>query len=216
MRPGKLNHGTSGFTFVEVLLSIVVVLVLLAFILPATQRATVRRPGLHCKRNLKQIGFAFRMWAHDHGEKFPMQMTIAEGGTKESASQGIALASFAIISNELSNPKTFQCPEDKKRRLVTDFTQLTAKNLSYFLGLDASGLNPQTILTGDRNICINGQPKNGLVAITNWSAVSWGTKIHNRYGNLGLADGSAHQTTDTLLQKQLRATGLTTNRFAVP
>ena len=206
----------AGFTVIEVVLVLVLVIILLGLILPATTHRGTHGSRIQCTSNVKQIGLAFRMWANEHGEKFPIQLSIAEGGTKDLAMQGLPLASFRIISNELNSPKPLHCPDDKERKMATDFGRLTPNNLSYLLGLDASEVNPQSILSGDRNVCINGQPTNGFVQITNWSVVSWSTSIHNGQGNLGLADGSAHQVTATLLQKQLQATGLTINRFAIP
>ena len=96
------------------------------------------------------------------------------------------------------------------------FAQLTANNLSYFLSVNASRANPASRLVGDRNLCMYGWPTNGFVEITNWSAVTWGADIHKHQGNIGLADGSAHQTTDLILQRALQASGIATNHFAIP
>ena len=145
-----------------------------------------------------------------------MNLNAADGGTKESAWQGQPLATFWIISNELNNPKPLTCQDDVKRTGVPMFAQLTSKNLSYFVGLNASVTNPASILTGDRNLCINGRPTNGFVQISNSSVVTWGADIHKHQGNIGLADGSAHQVTDPLLLKTLQSTALATNRFVIP
>jgi hypothetical protein len=205
----------AAFSLIELMFVIGTVFLLLV-IFPRVAAGTSRAKRIPCLSNQKQIGLAFRMWANEHAERFPMNLTAAEGGTKEMAFQGFPLSSFLIISNEISHPKPLTCPEDKKRKPATDFAQLTAGSLSYFLGLDSSESRPQSILTGDRNICINGQPTKGFVMITNWAAVSWDATIHNREGHIGLADGSAHQVTVNLFQKSLQATQLATNRFAVP
>ena len=205
----------SAFTVIEVVF-VVGTVFLLFLIIPQTTTCKGRSARVSCTSNLKQIGLAFRMWANDYGERFPMDLMAAEGGTRESALLGLPFTSFSIISNELNNPKPLLCPDDEKRARATDYGQLTPKNLSYFLGVDASELNPQTILSGDRNLCINGQPTYRFLQTTNSSAITWGANIHKHQGNIGLADGSAHQVTDHLLQKQLQATGLATNRFAIP
>jgi type II secretory pathway pseudopilin PulG len=207
---------SAGFTILEVLLVVFLVVILLGLLLPVIMRDPCRSQRIHCTSNLKQIGLALRMWANDHGERFPMALSAAEGGTKESALQDLPLPSFLIISNELNNPQSLTCTHDKERERATEFAKLTPKNLSYFLGVDASETSPQTILAGDRNMCVDSQPTNGLVLITDWSTVTWDKTIHNRQGNIGLADGSAHQVTDLLFQKALQATGLVTNRFAIP
>lgn len=205
----------SGLTIVEVLLIMVALGILVALILPLFARAKVQHAVISCSSNLKQVGLAFRMWAYDNGKKFPMELLSVAGGTRETLFQG-PLASFNIISNELNNPKPLTCRHDEDRTRVTVWSQLTPKNLSYFLGADATETNPYSILSGDRNLMISGKPAKGFVQITNPSVVTWGSNIHKHQGNIGLADGSAHQTTGNLLQKSLESTRLATNRFAVP
>ena len=215
-------HRNGAFTAWELLLVVSVVSILVAVFLFGGMGGRKRSSRISCGSKLRQIGLAFRMWANDMGDRFPMQVTAIEGGTKESALQGLPVATFASISNELNNPRPLVCPADKERDYATNFEQLSSKNLSYFLGLDASETNPASILAGDRNLRIKGRARNGLIQITNPTIVAWGPKMHKQpgfqkhYGNIGLGDGSAHQVTDQLLQKQLIATGLGTNRFAIP
>ena len=206
----------SGFTFLEVLLIVMVVFVVMGLLLPSMHRAPRRSNRIQCVSNLKQIVLAFRMWSNDRGEKFPMQLSEAEGGTKGLISQGLPLSSLMIISNELNSPKLLTCQDDKGRKRVSLFTELTPNNLSYFVGVDAAETNPASILSGDRNIHINGKPARGYVRITDYSTATWGPDIHKHHGNIALADGSASQTTQDGLQKAIRGTGLATNRFAIP
>ena len=210
------TYRSAGFTLVELTLVIVVVGVLLALMLPGIIHRDRRTSSINCISNLKQVGLAFRMWSNEHAERFPMELARAEGGTKEDVFQGLALSSFSTISNELNNPKPLTCPEDKERKSAREFGQLASNNLSYFLGLEASELNPRSILSGDRNVCIDRQRAKGLLQIANASSATWDDKIHNHYGNIGFGDGSVQQTTHALLQKALRATGHSTNRFAIP
>jgi prepilin-type processing-associated H-X9-DG protein len=207
-----------GFTIMEfaVVIGTLALLLLMVELAARGSRCGPRGSRIQCVSNQKQIALAFRMWAADHADRFPMELTLAEGGTKELALQGLPLASFAIISNELAHPKPLWCPDDKKRSRVTDFGQFTPKNLSYFLGVNASVTNPASILAGDRNVNVNAVATNGFVQLTKPATVTWGPTIHKRQGNMVFADGSAHQATDLLLQKALRDTGLATNRFAIP
>src|SRR5688572_4084755 len=96
---------SAGFTILELLLVVVLVVILLGLILPSIMRDPCRSRRVHCTGNLKQIGLAFRMWANDHNEKFPMELTVEEGGTKELALQGLPLSSFSILSNEMAQAK---------------------------------------------------------------------------------------------------------------
>jgi prepilin-type N-terminal cleavage/methylation domain-containing protein/prepilin-type processing-associated H-X9-DG protein len=103
--------------------------------------------------------------------------------------------------------------------------------VSYFLGIDASDNNPQMALAGDRNIFGSGPgvpqlpptfPNNGYganspsaVAMgTNFAAnvVSpcWTDKMHQKNGNVLLADGSVQQLSSSKLRDQFRNSGDTT------
>ena len=92
----------------------------------------------------------------------------------------------------------------------------TFQYLSYFVCGDAAEAYPQMILDGDRNIgTITGlntpavNTNQTTVAATSWipaagTAYAWTAgDIHQRNGNLGLADGSAQQVTISGLQASL-------------
>jgi competence protein ComGC len=205
-----------AFTLVE-LMFVIGTLVLAMLVIPALTRPTNRNCGrLRCPSNLKQIGLAFRMWANDHGDKFPMQVSIAEDGAKELAEQGFALPSFASISNELNNPKPLHCPQDFERERATRWEQLAVTNLSYFMSLEASETNPASILAGDRNVCIGGQLATQLARIQNPKFAAWGVRIHTNRGNVVLSDGSAHQLDDLGLRTALTNSSVATNHFIFP
>jgi hypothetical protein len=173
--------------------------------------------------NLKQIGLAFRMWSNDHNEKFPWALPVAEtnGGTMEFNLTGEVWRHFQIFSNELTTPKVLVCPKDNRQK-VTDWRSFTKNShLSYFIGLDADEIMPQTILTGDRNVISSTvQPVKGVLNITTNDRVEWTKAIHNQAGNVGLADGSASQFTIHQLDKQFQAALLSTTqavyRIALP
>ena len=191
-------------------------LVLFALVLPALLQPKVRRCcRISCSSNLKQIGLAFRMFANDHGERFPMQVSVVEDGTKGIPLKDLAVATFASISNELNNPKPLACPHDSERERTVDFTKLAVTNISYFVGLDASEY-PFSILAGDRNVSVSGRLTSGLVEITNPVSAAWGPRMHVNQGNVALADGSAHGLDNWLLRNILTNTCLATNRFLIP
>ena len=135
---------------------------------------------------------------------------------------------YRSISNELNNPKPLNCPSDTRQRAVAfqiDLPGALGRNsqtdmsqISYFTGLDADETRPQTILTGDRNIARNGTTVPAGSDNVNWTSPipmqngytlanppTWDKQIHQNQGNIGLADGSAHQVTDLLLQKAIIA-----------
>jgi prepilin-type N-terminal cleavage/methylation domain-containing protein len=106
-----------------------------------------------------------------------------------------------------------------------------AGKISYFVGLDAEETRPQTILSGDRNL--RNCPQSGTVGgspFQGWDDASanppvptageFSERLHNRVGNVGLGDGSAHQlSSDTALRKQAHSSilgGTTQNRMQLP
>jgi hypothetical protein len=100
--------------------------------------------------------------------------------------------------------------------------------------LDADETRPQTVLTGDRNVtgaagaAVGGSPTRdwtdpapGGIPSNPSPAVdaSWDTAVHNRVGNIGLGDGSAHQVTEANLKKQIQSSmqgGTAKNRLQLP
>ena len=103
--------------------------------------------------------------------------------------------------------------------------------VSYFLGMDASDNYPQMALAGDRNIYGQGPgvttlpttiPNNGYGALspssvamgTNFAAnvvtPTWTDKMHQKNGNVLLADGSVQQLSSSKLRDQFRNSGDTT------
>jgi prepilin-type processing-associated H-X9-DG protein len=212
------RHQAFTRTDLSVLL-VTVVLVLAIWVPHATAKSKVRGTRIHCVSNLKQMALAFRMWASEHEDQFPMHVSWQSGGSKELTLRGWVAPSFWAISNELNSPKVLACPADKKRwPPFTNFASLTDRKISYFLGLDSALSNPQSVLSGDRNLDLNNVPAPaGLVSITDPQTVSWNRKsLHQAAGNLAFADGSVQQVNTDRLRKSLEASGSATNTVVVP
>jgi prepilin-type processing-associated H-X9-DG protein len=138
------------------------------------------------------------MWSNDNSEKFPWQVSTNQGGTIELVGSGDPLPHFKSISNEVNTPKVLVCSGDTSRVRVKGFDQLTSsRQLSYFAGVDASELRPNSILTGDRTISTDGCYHSGLVSWAANSSLQWAPWIHPAgLGNIGFGDGSVQQVTN--------------------
>ncbi len=81
----KKSHtvGRQAFTLVELFVVAAVMCILVTIFLPQWVRQQ-RRHHYHvsCSNNLRQVGLAFRTWAIDNNDRFPMQVSVTNGWTR--------------------------------------------------------------------------------------------------------------------------------------
>jgi hypothetical protein len=163
----------------------------------------------------------------------PFQQSVSKGGWKElltNANQGaICWTNYALMQNELGqSPKLVVCPDDKRLPGASFTSNFDNTHVSYFVGVGASDIYPQSILGGDRNLGpgtapdaeYGYSPKSGKgndVAVPLSGPVSWSLKMHSGgnpsgAGRILLGDGSAQQVSSAMLnQNWLRNAAPTTN-----
>ena len=220
MQPRCSGKGNRALTLFEVLLVIAILMIMAAFILPALKPRPIKYMRISCANNLKQIGLSYRVWAGDNNDKYPMQVSITNGGTMELTNLGsqTALMNYLVMSNELSTPKILNCPSDEQHVPFQSFSAgFGNTNISYFVGLNAEQTFPQSILSGDDNLTVNGAAvPAGILAVPTNASVVWTAERHVKAGNIGLADGSAQQVTISGVNQAFQQTGFNTNRLAIP
>lgn len=207
-----------AFTMVELLIVIAALVLVAAMLLPALAAAKRKSSRIGCVNNLKQDDLAFKMWANDNDGKYPMQVSVTDGGAMEFAEMRIAFPIFQSMSNELNAPKILVCPNDTFHFAATNFTtDFNNGKISYFVGLNATESNPPSILLGDDNLIVNGKPvSSGILNFSSKDVVEWSAERHHYAGNITLADGSAWEADDKLLAEKLIETGMATNRLVIP
>jgi hypothetical protein len=232
MKTRLSNHRNAAMTLVEVLVVVAVLFLFLVLIdFGPSPRVKDKARRIFCMNNLKQIGIAFRFWEGDNNGKYPMVVSITNGGAMELIGTGNVAACFQVMSNELSTPKILVCSEDIRRVRAANFSiGFDNSHISYFVGLDADERKPQMFLSGDDNFAIGGVPvKSGPLELSANLPIAWSPGRHNAYnthfwtpardrfiGNIGLADGSVQQVTTDGLQTALQQTGVATNRLVLP
>lgn len=203
---------------IRLIVVMVVFCIIAIFAVLLMPRLSIDRANPHrirCISNLKQIGLSMRLFANDYEDKFPWQISVASRGSSET-SQNDPTIYFLVASNLLIAPKVVFCPADEARTRPGAFEGLSRSNISYFVGLDATSSNTLSILSGDRNVT-GGNLSNSILALqTKSSQAAWGKNIHNRAGNIGLADGSAQQVTENGMNKHLQMVTNETIRLLIP
>jgi prepilin-type N-terminal cleavage/methylation domain-containing protein/prepilin-type processing-associated H-X9-DG protein len=218
--------GASGLTLIECLVVIAVLVVLLvAVFLPALARSSPKSPRINCVNNLRQVTLGLLMFAYDHDNKLPMEISTNLGGSKEWAGSQAVYRHFLAASNELANPAPLQCPGDKERERVANFANFGPRNLSYWIDLNAEHCRPTNnsssstrLLLGDRNLAANDVAlSNGCYLVSTQQWLTWNEKtIHQGAGNLGFCDGSVKQASQSQLRAISRRQTIATNWLAIP
>jgi len=200
-RDAALKAGTGGpkargFTLIELLVVMTIIILLAALLLPALGRAGAKGRQIHCLGNLKQIGAACHLFANDHGDRFPMQVSTNEGGALEfnqfapdvAGLFTLTFRNFQVLSNELVTPQLLVCRADH-RSAASSFAALTDRQVSYFAGRRAEPRQPNSVLAGDDNLTnATVAPSTPSPAPTEIS-FGWTRARHDQRGNVLFADG---------------------------
>lgn len=203
MNSSKSNRPLRAFTLVELLVVIAIIGLLAALLLPALTDSKLAAKRVLCENNLRQMGLAFQLFAHDHNSRFPMQVSTADGGALEFVQNGYLVNGqfffsyhiFQTISNELVAPDLLICPADT-RLPAAKFSQLQNTNISYFVDVNADYFKPMSILAGDRNVASNSFSHPSILHDGGGVHLYWTRELHGFKGNVLFADGHVERWND--------------------
>jgi hypothetical protein len=183
-----------------------------------------------CLNNLRQIGQAFNLWASQHGNLNPWwirAITINPGvydldqGTSGHPLDRNLFIQYAWISNELSTPRILACPSDQRVKLATDwgasqkgFMFSRDNSISYLLNLHSLYDDPQSLLSGDRNMrstltgatCSSGIADVVALSLLGPAARQWTNGLHGFEGNLLFTDGRVTETSNADIRAHITVT----------
>lgn len=99
-----LRPSTAAFTLIELLVVIAIIAILASLLLPALARAKEKARAAQCINNLKQIGVATLMYAHDNDGRVTLDAFPQGQNT---------WATFLHTNMNMETPSIFVCPTYK-------------------------------------------------------------------------------------------------------
>ncbi len=170
---------TGAFTLTELLVVVVTIGLLVAAIVPAYSTAKAKSDRIWCINFQKQMGTAFRVFASDNGDRYPLQTKtnayIVPTGATATQVNSAAAEPWQIAQclwNELQTPRVLLCLSDRERtpfKRVEDFNGFAGKTgsvttaslahpanqnnaVSYAFAVAADESRPIGVLIVDRNV----------------------------------------------------------------
>ena len=220
-KPAAPRLRPASFTLIELLVVIAIISILASMLLPALARGKAQAQRIKCVSNQRQIALSFIMWSDDNSQKFPWQLSPAQGGLRGTIQ---IWRHFDAIQNEINTPRVLVCPSGSKAPALnfstnadSGFGALRNAALGYFIGIEATTANSSMHMLGDENISSttnNGACDPGGVTCAatrlrpdDKDKPSWDWSVHVRAGNMAMVDGSVQRFNQHSLLGHLASTG---------
>jgi type II secretory pathway pseudopilin PulG len=221
-----------GFTRLELVAVLAGLAVLGAVVAPVLAHSRLRSDRIICANNLRQIGLAMQLWANDHGDSIPQEVSLAEGGTRRHPLAVNVWLHFSWISNELGSAQLLFCPSDQGRP-ARDFSgdpnggylhpNFANRATSYLIShplpsgpRDIFSAGPFGLLAADRNVGFDGtsygcdrfKAARRVDLRPPFLNFRWDTNLHNNVGNVLSLDGGVAEVNNDGLLRYLRILGI--------
>jgi len=121
-------RGKKAFTLVELLVVISIIALLLSILLPALNKAKEHAKSSVCLSNMKQLGYALKVYMQDHQYRFPYsddyfpmgEGEFAYGGADDhmGTAYALPLAKERLLYPYIKGFDVFSCPADRGQNLL--------------------------------------------------------------------------------------------------
>ena len=144
------GHRRPGFSLIDVLVSIAVVAVLLAVMMPSLNAVRETAHRVICRSNVRQVGFGIELYAQAHAEHLPYTIFAEEGdpdgGSQPEEMMALRLRSTAsgpshwdglghlFAGDYLPAPLIFYCPSHHGDNSFDDYAPLWSSTDGQILG----------------------------------------------------------------------------------
>ena len=144
-----------GFTLLELLAVIATIATLAALLLPVLGKAKTKAQRTNCMSNLRNLGFAWTMYAQDNGgslvESYPMDnpnVWVQGDMSQSDQATNIALLEKGKLYPYNQNTLIYRCPTDYGSRGAVR-SAVRSYSMNSFMGGRPSGANPVPSTVGD-------------------------------------------------------------------
>ncbi len=137
------SRGNSGFSHIELIVSISVVLVLVAILIPVSQQILMKSEAVKCVSNLRQWGTMFSLYIAENNGTFPLSEPFKDGKSWQwpTAPLSEAIAAETGLAKWRLGEGIIGCPAHDNSPVGLSYTERYYSYVyNYHLGIeDASG-----------------------------------------------------------------------------
>jgi prepilin-type N-terminal cleavage/methylation domain-containing protein/prepilin-type processing-associated H-X9-DG protein len=152
LRHSALRQSRTGFTLVELLVTIVIIGILATLAVPATQRLVAGSRAVHCMSNLKALGSSLQLYLGDNNNFMPVMVL----GRPDKGADDDAMDT--VLADYTDNPEVFCCKADRKGLYEKTGTSYLWNNL--LNGQSANDMNFMGIITDGSRIPVMSDKEN--------------------------------------------------------